>query len=131
MNDETIAECMQLSFADTPFPIVMRKLASAGVVAYSTDLIALRKTYYDDGTGSTDEPLPLTDAPVTADAFDATAVRASLQAIQHQEIGYAEFLRRIMRGGCARYIVFFGGRKAIYFGRDGDFYTEPFPTSAQ
>jgi len=131
MNVETIAECMQLSFADTPFPVVMGKLAGAGVVAYTTDLIALRKTYYDNGTGSTDEPLPLTDAPVTADVFDPAAVQASLRAIQQQEIGYAEFLRRIMRGGCARYIVFLGGRKAMYFGRDGNFYTEPFPTPAQ
>ena len=131
MNLETIAECMQLSFADTPFPVVKRKLTGAGVVAYSTDLIALRKTYYDNGTESTDQPLPLTDAPVPADTFDPAAVQASLRAIQQQKIGYAEFLRRIMRGGCTRYIVFFAGRKAMYFGRDGDFYTEPFPISAQ
>jgi hypothetical protein len=26
--------------------------------------------------------------------------------------------------------VFIGGRKAMYFGRDGEFYTEPFPSKA-
>ncbi len=31
MNAETIAECMQLSFANTPFPAVVQKLAGAGV----------------------------------------------------------------------------------------------------
>jgi uncharacterized protein YbcV (DUF1398 family) len=131
MNIETITECMQLSFADTPFPVTMGKLAGAGVAGYTADLITLRKTYYDSGTGSVDEPLPLTDAPVIADTFDAAAVQASVRGIQQQNIGYAEFLRSIMRAGCARYAVFFGGRKAIYFGRDGDFYTEPFPASAK
>ena len=33
-----------------------------------------------------------------------------------------------MQAGCANYRVFIDGRKAMYFGRDGDFYTEPFPT---
>jgi len=50
---------------------------------------------------------------------------------QQQEIGYAEFLRRIMRAGCARYLVFFCGRKAMYLGRNGESYIEPFPGSAQ
>lgn len=131
MNAETLAECMRLSFADTPFPIVVGKLAGAGVTAYTADLTALRKTYYDAGTESADEAIPLVDPPVIADAFDTTAVAASVRAIQEKKIGYAEFLRRIMRAGCARYCVFFGGRKAMYFGRDGEFYTEPFPTPAE
>jgi uncharacterized protein YbcV (DUF1398 family) len=52
---------------------------------------------------------------------------STVKAIQRGEIGYAEFLRRIMRSGCSRYEVFIAGRKAMYFGRDGDFYTEHFP----
>ena len=32
-----------------------------------------------------------------------------------------------MRSGWAHYVMFIAGRKAMYFGRDGDFYTEPFP----
>ena len=42
-----------------------------------------------------------------------------------------EALRQIMRAGFARYSVFFGGRKAMYFGRDGDFFTERFPMPAK
>ena len=52
---------------------------------------------------------------------------AAVKAIQRSEIGYAEFLRRIMAAGCSHYEVFIAGRKAMYFGRDGEFYTEPFP----
>jgi uncharacterized protein YbcV (DUF1398 family) len=129
MNTEIIAQCMKASFADTPFPVVVQKLAGAGVTGYTADLIALRKTYYNGGAESVDEPLPLTQAPAIAPSFDHDAVQATVKAIQRKEIGYAEFLRQIMQAGCARYSVFFGGRKAMYFGRDGAFYTEPFPAA--
>ena len=127
MNNETVAECMRLSFDDTPFPVVVEKLAGAGVTAYAADLIALRKTYYDAGTKSADESMPLAHGPAIASTFDPAAVEASLRAIQQKKIGYSEFLRQIMRAGCARYSVFILGRKAMYFGRNGEFYTEPFP----
>lgn len=131
MDNATIAACMTASFADTPFPLVVQRLAGAGVTSYRADLIALRNTYYDRGADSFDEALPLTDAPAIAAQFDRDAVAATVKAIQRKEIGYAEFLRRIMAAGCAHYGVFFGGRKAMYFGRDGEFYTEPFPAAAR
>lgn len=127
MNSQTLTECMRLSFGDTPFPVVVEKLAGAGVTSYAADLIALRKTYYDGGANSADEAMPLANSPVIASAFDARAVEATVRAIQQQDIGYAEFLRQIMRAGCARYCVFIVGRKAMYFGRNGESYTEPFP----
>lgn len=129
MNTEIIAACMKESFANTPFPVVVEKLARAGVASYTADLIALRKTYYDAGSDSVDEWMPLGETPAIAARFDRDAVAATVKAIQRKEIGYAEFLRRIMKAGCSRYTVFFSGRKAMYFGRDGEFYTEPFPAA--
>jgi uncharacterized protein YbcV (DUF1398 family) len=129
MKTETISACMQASFADTPFPVVVQTLAGAGVTSYRADLMTLRKTYYDAGTDAIDEPMPLRDAPTVAAAFDRDTVAATVKAIQQKKIGYAEFLRRIMAAGCASYAVFFGGRKAMYFGRDGEFYTEPVPAA--
>ena len=126
MNTDTIAECMTLSFADTPFPQVVQKLVGAGVKSYTADLVKLRNTYYDGNGEAYDEALPLKDSPAIAAEFDSTAVAATVKSIQRGEIGYAEFLRRIMMSGCSHYEVFIG-RKAMYFGRDGDFYTEPFP----
>lgn len=131
MDTRTIAECMRSSFADAPFPAVVTRLADAGVEAYSADLIALRETCYDAANGSFDEPMPLTGAPQIAGSFDRDRVAAAVAAIQRAEIGYAEFLRHIMRAGCARYSVFFGGRKVIYFGRQGDFHTEYFPNAKE
>jgi uncharacterized protein YbcV (DUF1398 family) len=129
MNTQTIADCMKASFADTPFPVVVRTLAGAGVHRYRADLLKLRKTYYDDRAGAVDEAMPLTDAPAIAARFNGDAVAATVKAIQQKQIGYAEFLRGIMKAGCASYSVFFDGRKAVYVGRDGDSYTEPFPAA--
>ena len=127
MNTETIMQCMRASFADTPFPLVVQRLAGAGVTHYRADLMKLRNTYYDAGAGAFDETMPLADAPAVAARFDRDTVAATVKAIQQKQIGYAEFLRRIMGAGCASYEVFFGGRKAVYVGRDGDTYVEPFP----
>jgi uncharacterized protein YbcV (DUF1398 family) len=127
MNTQIIEECMTESFADTPFPEVVRRLVGAGVKSYTADLVKLRNTYYGATAEAYDEPLPLNDGPTIALAFDSAAVAAAVKAIQRGEISYAEFLRRIMSAGCSHYEVFIGGRKAMYFGRDGEFYTEPFP----
>jgi uncharacterized protein YbcV (DUF1398 family) len=130
MNTQTLEACMAASFADTPFPVVVGRLAAAGVTSYTADLVTLRKTYYDAATQSHDEAMPLTEVPDIAPAFDGERVAANVKAIQQKEIGYAEFLRRIMAAGCSHYEVFLHGRKAMYFGRDGAFYTEPFPAKA-
>jgi uncharacterized protein YbcV (DUF1398 family) len=130
MNTDTIVECMKLSFADTPFPQVLQRLVGAGVASYTADLMKLRNTYYGSNGAAYDEALPLHDGPAIAPAFDAAVVAASVKAIQRGEIGYDAFLRRIMGAGCSHYEVFIGGRKAMYFGRDGEFYTEPFPAKA-
>jgi uncharacterized protein YbcV (DUF1398 family) len=127
VNTHTINECMAASFADTPFPQVVQRLVGAGVQSYTADLIKLRNTYYGNDAEAYDEPLPLKDGPAIAPAFDDTRVAASVKAIQRGEISYAEFLRRIMAAGCSHYEVFIAGRKAMYFGREGAFYTEPFP----
>jgi len=127
MNTSTIAECMKLSFADTPFPQIVQRLVGAGVRAYHADLAALRNTYYGTDGESCDEALLLAATPAIAGTFDKDTVAASVKAIQQGRIGYAEFLRDIMSAGCASYGVFIGGRKVMYFGRDGEFHTEHFP----
>jgi uncharacterized protein YbcV (DUF1398 family) len=129
MNTDTIAECMKLSFASTPFPQVVQKLAGAGVRSYNADLVRLRKTYYDAANATAEEAMPLTASPPISASFDKPGVAATVRDIQQGRIGYPEFLRRIMAAGCAHYSVYIGGRKAIYFGRDGDFHIEDFPNA--
>jgi uncharacterized protein YbcV (DUF1398 family) len=126
-STDTIADCMKASFANAPFPKVVERLAGAGVKSYTADLVKLRKTYYGAEAEGHDETMPLEKAQAIAPALDSAAVAATVKTIQRGEIGYAEFLHRIMASGCSHYEVFFAGRKAMYFGRAGEFYTEPFP----
>ena len=52
MNTQILEQCMAASFANTPFPVVVGRLAEAGVTSYSADLVTLRKTYYNSGKQS-------------------------------------------------------------------------------
>lgn len=132
MNRTIVSECSHLNFAgNLPFPENAQRLAAAGVRSYDADLLRLEKVHYGYDGGTFATGMPLTDAPVIADAFSAEGVTAALRAVQGGEIGYPEFLRRIMRAGTARYAVYLGGHKALYFGRDGEVYTEAFPDSLQ
>jgi uncharacterized protein YbcV (DUF1398 family) len=127
MDRTEIGECTKMSFADVPFPEVIKRLGGAGVRSYRADLVR-RHTLYYGGDGETyDSPLPLTEAAPVGDDFSEADVTASVRAIQRGEIAYDDFLRRIMRAGCASYCVFIAGRKVIYFGKDGAFYLKPFP----
>jgi uncharacterized protein YbcV (DUF1398 family) len=55
------------------------------------------------------------------------AVRDALASTQRREIGYPEFLRRMMAAGTVGYTVFINGQQTQYVGRHGDSYAEPFP----
>jgi uncharacterized protein YbcV (DUF1398 family) len=74
---------------------------------------------------------PLADARVIGDTFEQADAVGAVRAIQRREIGYTDFLGRIMKAGCASYCVFIKGRKAIYLGRGGQFYIEKFPQPKQ
>ena len=46
---------------------------------------------------------------------------------QRGEHTYVDFLRKTMAAGCVGYCVHIRGRRALYFGRDGDVHVERFP----
>ena len=98
-----------------------------GVERYHADLSRLEKTYHGISGGSERDTLPLAAPPPIGERFAEREVQQAIAAIQRREIEYPEFLRRIMAAGTASYTVFIQGRKAIYFGRHGDFYIEQFP----
>ena len=103
---------MKASFADTPFPQVVQRLVGADVTSYTADLVKLRNTYYGAAAEAYDEALPLRDGPAIAPKFNSTTVAATVKSIQRGEIGYAEFLRRIMGAGCSL--------RGIHLGPQGD-----------
>ena len=108
------------------FPEVVAKLAAAGVERYHADLARGEKTYYlPNGEAEAVPNHALAQSP--AAVFSAEGVVAALRAIQRGEIRYREFCDRIAAAGCVGYHVFIAGKRAVYYGRAGDTYTEWFP----
>ena len=110
-----------------PFPRVVERLVEIEVERYEVDLARLTKIYYHHSGRSHVEPLPLDHPHPLGDAFDGEAVRSAIRDIQQGGIIYPQFLRQIMAAGVVSYAVYIAGRKAIYFGRRGDFHVENFP----
>jgi uncharacterized protein YbcV (DUF1398 family) len=111
------------------FPEVMMKLAQAGVERYHADLLRAEKVYYlPSGESYRVDARHVQATP--APEFAANGVEAAVRAIQQQEIQYREFCERIIKAGCVGYMVSLAGRRAVYYGRTGDSYVEPFPNGA-
>jgi uncharacterized protein YbcV (DUF1398 family) len=123
----TMQECTDASDQERiSFPEVVMKLMQAGVERYHADLLRAEKTYYlPSGESHRVEAAPIAAVPPAA--FTAEGVAAAVRAIQQQQIKYREFCERIARAGCVGYFVSLAGRRAVYYGRSGDSYIEPFP----
>lgn len=113
----------------TTFGHVVGKLMEAGVERYHADLLRAEKIYYmPDGTSHRTPCAFVATTP--ANAFNADGIVDAIRAIQGQNITYAEFCERIAAAGCVGYLVSLAGRRAVYYGRTGDSYVEPFPSAA-
>lgn len=127
MNYEIAAECTKLSEDEkiTFFEVIMR-LDKGGIEAYQANLLVPNKVYYQ-ANEAFEVPLNIKSQANVVAPFDQERVITALRSIQSKEIGYQEFLKQILEGGVIFYLVFIKGRKAIYFGRNGEQYVENFP----
>lgn len=125
-----VQECTEASDQErVTFPEVVMKLAQAGIERYHADLMRAEKTYYLPSGES--HRVPAGEIAATAATeFTAEDVAAAVRAIQQQRIQYREFCERIVKAGCVGYMVSLAGRRAVYYGRTGDSYIEPFPNTA-
>jgi uncharacterized protein YbcV (DUF1398 family) len=132
MNDQQIAvmrQCTERSLQGAiSFPEVVGKLKEIGVERYHADYCRQEKTYYMPDGQSLVVQMPHPPQPI-ADTFSSQAVEAAIRQIQRGEIAYTEFLRQTMAAGCVGYFVQIAGRKALYFGRNGEIYLEAFPAT--
>lgn len=129
LDVDVIASTTRGSFVEgMPFPEVIKRLSALGVERYYTDLARAEKTFYASNGESHREPFfGYWSARPAATTFDPHAIKDGLRRIQHGEIDYPRFLECITAAGCAFYTVHLEGRKAIYTGRHGESYVEPFP----
>ena len=127
---EIMQECTDASDQERiGFGEVVTKLMQAGVERYHADLLRAEKIYYLPSGESHRVPAAQVDATPAA-AFAADSVAAAVRAIQQKKIQYREFCERIAQAGCVGYMVSLAGRRAVYYGRTGDSYVEPFPAAA-
>jgi uncharacterized protein YbcV (DUF1398 family) len=127
INAEVIHNALAGSLAgNLTFPEVVQALLGVGVESYRADLVLREKTTYMPNGQTHREPM---DIPATqaAEEFSAEGVVSALRAIQGRQIKYREFLDRILAAGTTNYAVYLNGKRAIYFGRKGEFHVEELP----
>jgi uncharacterized protein YbcV (DUF1398 family) len=127
---EVIQDCTDGSDQERlSFPEVVKKLMLAGVERYHADLLRAEKVYYLP-SGESHRVVAAQVGATPPAAFAADGVAAAIRAIQQKKIAYREFCERIAQAGCVGYMVSLAGRRAVYYGRTGDSYVEPFPAAA-
>jgi len=130
MNAEqvaTVEQCVQGSLSGTlTFPEIVGRLIEAGVERYHADYSRQEITYYFPCGESLVVAAPHA-AHETAVEFSSAAIEAAVRQSQRNEHTYPDFIRKTMNAGCVGYFVQITGRRAIYFGRNGDSHVENFP----
>ena len=119
--------CVQGSLSGSlTFPEVVGRLAAIGVERYHADYSRQEITYYLSNGESHVVAVPY-PAHETAAEFSSNAVEAAVRQSQRGEHAYRDFVRKTMAAGCVGYFVQIAGRRAIYFGRNGEAHVEQFP----
>lgn len=127
MDIKVAEECSRLSTEEKiTFGEVVGRLDKAGIESYIANLLVPNKIYYA-GNEAHETSLNIKTEQKVSATFNRDNVVQAIRAIQANKIGYQEFLEKIMDAGVIFYLVFIKGRKAIYFGRNGEQYIEEFP----
>ncbi len=128
LDTHVIRQCLAMAMENKmTFGETVIKLRAIGVERYNVDLMGETATYYS----TAGEVYALRRGPKhsasIAEDFSDTEVAQAVKEIKIKQIGYPEFLQRIMDAGTVSYAVFLTGGRAIYFGRRGDYHIEEFP----
>lgn len=109
------------------FPEVVGRLQEIGVERYHADYSRQEKTFYWKDGESLVVTVPYAQFP-TGSAFSVTKVQEAVRQSQRNEHTYLDFVEKTMAAGCVGYFVQITGRRAIYFGRNGESHVELFPS---
>lgn len=126
MNIQVVEESVRLSTEEKiTFPEVVDRLEKAGIESYMANILASNTVFYEEQE-TYEVPLNIKAERNVATTFNQENIVQALRAIQAKKIGYQEFIKQIMDAGVIYYLVFIKGKKAIYFGRNGEQYLEAF-----
>jgi uncharacterized protein YbcV (DUF1398 family) len=124
---QVIEGCTQGALTgELTFPQIVGKLSQIGVERYHADYSRNEVTYYlpDGDSLVVGTPHP---SDMTAVGFSPSSVEDAVRQSQRNEHTYLDFIRKTQAAGCVGYFVLITGRRAIYFGRNGDSHVEHFP----
>lgn len=110
------------------FPKIVARLREVGVERYHADYSRQEKTFYLANGDSLVVEMPRNNHALAGE-FSASAVESAIRQSQRGEHSYADFIQKTMAAGCVGYFVQIIGRRAIYFGRNGETHIEPFPAA--
>jgi uncharacterized protein YbcV (DUF1398 family) len=110
------------------FPQSVRMLMEAGFDGYGVDFRRATRSYYMPDGESIELATERTSAPVAA-RFDAVAIKEAIREAQALAPGYTYkgFCAKVVRAGCAGYLVSLPGKRVLYYGRTAETHTEYFP----
>lgn len=121
--------CWAAAYDNTrTFPDIVATLAASGFEGYAVDYRRATARFYLCDGGSVEVATPVAAAAVSP-RLDIPALKAAIAEAQTLAPGYTYggFCEKAKAAACMGYLVSFPGRRAVYFGRDGELHVEHFP----
>jgi uncharacterized protein YbcV (DUF1398 family) len=112
------------------FPYLAEVLRQAGVTRNVWQLPACQRMYLTEAGPVLIQGTPLVSGAVDVPPFDRDALIAALRTDQAGRSTFPEFLAASWRAGVVRYDVDFQKRAVIYYGCNGEEYSEDYPAVA-
>ncbi|MFF2997514.1 DUF1398 family protein [Streptomyces sp. NPDC057950] len=109
------------------FPYLAEALRQAGVTHCRMTVPSNTMLYLTDAGAVAVQSEPLVAGMVDVTPFDRPALLAALRADQAGDSTFPEFVQGCWKAGVVRYDVDLDARRCVYYGADGDSYTETYP----
>lgn len=129
MDQATVRGLIEGALARTvTFPQILATLQKEDVESYHVDFLRNECRFYARSGESTVISIAFVHDQVAGE-FSAEKLQGINGRVQAGQASYADFVKEGAAAGCAYYAVYITGRRALYFGRDGDEYVQLFPGS--
>jgi len=128
-QENAAKSCLLAAENDTmTFPEIVQTLIQEGFESYAIDFRRGRAIYYLPDGQSVE--YPTYHSVSVAENFDASAIQAAIREAQQlvPDYTYKGFCQKVVKAGCAGYVVSFAGRRAVYIGRTAETHVEHFPS---
>ncbi|MGW3629722.1 DUF1398 domain-containing protein [Streptomyces sp. NPDC005122] len=109
------------------FPCLAEALRQAGVTHCRMSVPSNTMLYLTDAGPVAVQREPLVTGMVDVPPFDRRALLTALRVDQAGDSTFPEFVQGCWKAGVVRYDVDLDARKCVYYGADGDSYTETYP----